>query len=123
MHGAGVGLLAANDGSFVCPDSPFVVEVLYGPGGAVLHTYVLGSCAGVVGLTFICCQAGLDTTQSPPYVLTFFCQGSEALGLHCEGTVGGTLVTADVGPSAGPGSMVSLRTRGTYAFDGSFLAV
>lgn len=122
-HGAGTGLLEANDGSFVCPDSPFAVEVLYLPGGAVLHTEVLASCPGVVGFTAICCRAALNSSASPPLEVTFFCQGSEAAGLHCEGSVGSTVVTADVGPSAGPGSTVSLSTRGTHRFEGSFLAV
>jgi hypothetical protein len=126
LHGAGLGTYASNDGSQVCADSPFVVEVLYLPDGrGAMHSEFAGggACLGLVGLTAVLGGARVDTLQSPPVELVFFCTGSEAAGLHCEGEAQGVPLTADVGPYGGPLGAMTLSTRGAFMFDGVFTAV
>jgi hypothetical protein len=120
--GAGFGTLQTNDGVTTCTNAPFVVNIVYAQGGAVLTTAADG-CLGVIGFTHICCQIALDSTQNPILKVTFFCQGTEAAGLHCEGDANGTHVVADVGPNGGPGSSVPISVRGAYIFDGTFTAI
>jgi hypothetical protein len=121
-HGAGFGTYRTNDGSVVCPGAPFVVEVAYLPDGrGSMHSEF--DCGTTVGTTAILGGARVDTTRTPPVELVFFCAGAEATGMRCEAQAGPTLITADVGPYAGPGSTVTLSTRGGFMFDGSFTAV
>jgi hypothetical protein len=121
-HGVGSGILQTNDGLTTCPNAPVAVQVVYATGGPVLTTATDG-CVGVVGFTHVCCQIAFNSSQNPPLKITYFCAGSEAGGLHCEGTSNGVLVTADVGPYAGPGSLVTLNVSGAYRFHGTFTAI
>lgn len=124
VHGAGLGTYQSNDGVRTCAGSPFVVEVLYLPEDkGALHSEFAGSCLGTVGATLILGRAIVNTTRMPPVTLGFFCEGTEATGLHCEGQQGATLITADVSPYAGPGNNMTLSTRGAFRFDGNFTAV
>lgn len=123
VGGAGLGTFATSDGAAVCPGSPFAAQVAYLPDGhGALVTEFVGSCLGRAGGTAIAGQVAVNGTASPPVRITYYCVGTEAAGLACEGTVGGTTITAQVGPYAGPGGMVTLSTRGSYRFDGAFLA-
>lgn len=124
LHGVGFGTYENNAGTVTCADSPFAVEVAYvAPASAVLHSEFAGSCLGTVGATVICCRIEVNNTQSPPAKVTFYCAGTEAAGLHCEGLSGNTLVTADVGPYGGPASAVTYASTGAFRFSGVFTAV
>lgn len=126
VTGAGFGTYASNDGATVCADAPFTAQALYTPDGRGSLTSAFAgvtTCTGTLGATLIAGGVALNGTQAPPVQLVFFCTGSEAAGMHCEVLQGDTLITADVGPYAGPGSLVALGTRGAYRFDGAFTAV
>lgn len=126
VTGAGQGDYLSGDGATACPAVPFTAQVLYLPDGRGMMDDVFlgtGACLGLVGTTAILAGVAVNTTQAMPVQVRFFCVGTEAAGMHCEAMQGGTLLVADVGPYAGPGSLVALSTRGAFRFDGAFVAV
>lgn len=122
VQGMGSGTFVR--GTQVCPGSPFTAQAVYLPdGNGSMHAEVASSCPVNAALAAMCCRLEVNSSQEPVFRFEFLCHGSEAAGLRCAAQLRNLTLLADVGPYAGPGSVVSLHLEGTFRFDGSFTAV
>jgi hypothetical protein len=106
LAGVGFGTTYTPSGEQFCAGHPLHVEAFYLPNskGILYLTYEggLGCAQNNGGALFVGRLA-----NGHPASLEFICNGTERTGLFCEGTSGGQLLKASIGPYLGAGSQVS----------------